>query len=183
VDGTSRTLVADFLRPLTPIAVDFAVWPGGMELALTAYATGGQPPVDFVSSVRCIVSVGEQVLVCEDRHPSVDVLPGGRCEPGESWAQTAHREVFEETGWRVDPHTLSALGFIHFRHLTPVADEHPFPHPDFFQVVRSGEGRGAPEDWVDVEGWVLRSWLHPVTEALELPISACGRAFLSQLRR
>ncbi|GAA1101665.1 NUDIX domain-containing protein [Nocardiopsis composta] len=29
------------------------------------------------------------------------VLPGGRREPGETWAQTAIREVFEETGIRL----------------------------------------------------------------------------------
>ncbi len=181
MNGTSRTPAEEFLRPLTPIAIDTALWPGGMKLALSAYATDHQPPLDLVSSVRCIVSVDDQVLVCEDRHPSVDVLPGGRCEPGESWTQTAQREVLEETGWQVDPATLSPLGFIHFRHLTPVADDHPFPNPDFFQVVLCGKGHGAPESWVDVEGWVLRSWLVPVTEALDLPISACGRAFLSLL--
>lgn len=87
----------------------------------------------------------------------------------------------KETGWRVDSETLSPLGFIHFRHLTPVALNHPFPNPDFFQVVLHGEGHGAPDDWIDTEGWVLRSWPVLVTEALALPISACGRAFLALL--
>lgn len=174
-------LFLDLLRRLTPIAVDTAERPGGLKLAVAAYANGDQPPLELVSSVRCIVRVGARVLVCEDRHPSVDVLPGGRCEAGESWAETAQREVLEETGWRVDSETLSPLGFIHFRHLTPVAANHPFPNPDFFQVVLHGEGHGAPDDWIDTEGWVLRSWPVLVTEALALPISACGRAFLALL--
>lgn len=155
-----------------------------MRLALAAYAADDQPPQELVSSVRCVVIVGGEVLVCEDRHPTIDVLPGGRCEPGESWAETAQREVHEETGWRLNPESLVLLGFIHCRHLTPVPEDHPFPNPDFFQVILRGEGEGAaPENWVDVEDWVLRSWLAPVADALGLPISACGRAFLSLLVR
>jgi 8-oxo-dGTP pyrophosphatase MutT (NUDIX family) len=154
-----------------------------MRLAVAAYNTADEPPAELVSSVRCIVRVGDEVLVYEDSHPSVDVLPGGRCEPGETWPETARREVLEETGWRVDPTSLSQLGFIHFRHLTPVPEDHPFPNPDFLQVVLFGEGHNAPQDWVDVEGYVVRSWLVPLTEALELPISAHGRAFLALLVR
>lgn len=136
-----------------------------------------------MSSARCIVTVGRNVLMYEDRHPSTDVMPGGRCELGESWEQTVQREVHEETGWTIEPETLSPLDFLHYRHLTPVPENHPFPHPDFFQVVMRGEGSGRPDNWVDVEGYVLRSWLLPVAEAIALPISTCGRAFLELLDR
>jgi uncharacterized damage-inducible protein DinB len=108
-----------------------------------------------VTSVRCLVTVGGQLLACEDAHPSVNVWPGGRREPHESWAQTARREVSEETGWLVQPESLTMLGFLHYRHLTPVPAHHPYPSPDFLQVVMHGDAVGGSEGWVDTEGHVL----------------------------
>lgn len=183
MDSEPERSVEELLRRYLPIAVDTVEWPGGMKLAVAAYATADTPPHALVSSARCIVTVGPSVLVYEDSHPSTDVMPGGRCEPGETWMQTVQREVFEETGWTVEPETLSPLGFLHYRHLTPVPEDHPLPHPDFFQVVMRGEGSGKPDQWTDVEGYVLRSWLVPAAEATVLPISTCGRAFLELLNR
>jgi ADP-ribose pyrophosphatase YjhB (NUDIX family) len=37
-------------------------------------------------------------------------LPGGYLEAGETWTEGAARELFEETGVRVDPATLRACG-------------------------------------------------------------------------
>ncbi len=45
-----------------------------------------------------------QVLLTEQSHPSIGVeiqLPGGGIDPGESPVAALHREVMEETGWRV----------------------------------------------------------------------------------
>ena len=89
----------------------------------------------------------------------------------------------EETGWRVDPERLEMLGFIHARHFTPVPDDHPFPHPDFLQVVMGGEGTGEPAGWVDSEGWVQRSWLASPGEAQSLPLPATNQVFLTRMRR
>lgn len=40
-------------------------------------------------------------------------LPGGHVEPGESVRQAAVRELFEETGVRLDAATLEMLGVVH----------------------------------------------------------------------
>lgn len=162
-----------------PAAVETAHWPQGMTLRVATYLGEGDVPPELVVSVRCVVTVGRAVLVCEDATPSCDVLPGGRCEPGESWRQTAQREVREETGWHVDPDQLTPLGFIHLRHLTPVPPGHPFPQPDFLNVVLHGVGTGSPVGWVDLEGWVQRSRLMPYAAAAGLPLSAAGSVFLA----
>ena len=39
--------------------------------------------------------------------------PGGRRQPGESFAETAAREVEEETGWLVRPGSFRLLGWLH----------------------------------------------------------------------
>ena len=169
----------ELLAARTPAARETAEWPGDMRLEMAAYLGDAELPDELVVSVRCLVTVASRVLVCEDAAPSVHVLPGGRREPGESWPETARREVVEETGWHVDPTLLQTVGFIHVRHVTPVPDDHPFPHPDFLQVVLRGEGTGTPAGWVDREGWVQRSWLASLEEARALPLPGVGRAFLS----
>ncbi|MHA6264297.1 NUDIX domain-containing protein [Arenibacterium sp. CAU 1754] len=46
---------------------------------------------------------GELLLTCQ-YGPKPDVqLPGGGIDPGESPIPALHREVFEETGWRIAP--------------------------------------------------------------------------------
>lgn len=46
---------------------------------------------------------GELLLTCQ-YGPAPDVqLPGGGIDPGESPIPALHREVFEETGWRITP--------------------------------------------------------------------------------
>ncbi|GGE55577.1 NUDIX hydrolase [Actibacterium pelagium] len=44
------------------------------------------------------------MLVTHQMHPYTEVqLPGGGIDPGESPLQALHREVLEETGWRIAP--------------------------------------------------------------------------------
>ncbi len=78
-----------------------------------------------------------------------------------SLVQTACREVHEETGWLVDPKSLRPLGWLHFEHLREQPVDHPWPHPDFLQVVYTGRAsdrdRGADVEWTDTEGYELSS--------------------------
>lgn len=162
------------LAPLQPVTVERAEWTvGPLEFAL--YLGPSELPDELVTSVRCIVQVGEQLLSCEDAHPSVHIWPGGRREPGETWTETAVREVAEETGWQLDPASLVMLGFLHFRHLTAVPSGHPYPNPDFLQVVFHGTAARGPAGWMDSEGYVLRTTAVDMDAVDSLPITDAER--------
>lgn len=46
---------------------------------------------------------GEVLLTHQDQPWPEFQLPGGGIDPGETPAQALHREVYEETGWRIGP--------------------------------------------------------------------------------
>lgn len=57
-----------------------------------------------------ILPHGDGVLLTHQDRPEPELqLPGGGIDPGESPLQALHREVFEETGWRIaQPRRLGA---------------------------------------------------------------------------
>lgn len=145
-------------------------WPGGtMPLRVSAYlGTDLVVPDELVTSVRCVVEVAGQIVVC--RTPSdLHALPGGRREPGETYAETAAREVREETGWQLDERTLRPLGLIHLRHLAEPPPGYAYPYPDFVQLVFAGlaSDRVSRAEWVDTEGWEQESFLVAKADVLE----------------
>ncbi|WP_428548223.1 NUDIX hydrolase [Profundibacter sp.] len=49
-----------------------------------------------------ILPLGRNLLLTHQDEPTPEFqLPGGGIDPGESAIQALHREVFEETGWRI----------------------------------------------------------------------------------
>jgi 8-oxo-dGTP pyrophosphatase MutT (NUDIX family) len=67
-------------------------------------------PVEHRRAVRLVVlDTEDNVLLFRTRHPEYPEfglwweLPGGGIDPGETFVDTAVRELFEETGFRVDP--------------------------------------------------------------------------------
>lgn len=112
------------------------------------------------------------------------VWPGGRRLPGETYEMTARREVYEETGWLLDEVDLRRLGFLHFRYVDTQPDDHPYPHPDFLQVVYTGRAHrrdGRAADWIDHDGWEQGHRLLTVSDLSGIDLTAVQRVFIDLL--
>lgn len=84
----------------------------------------GQPPIRGQShklrrGVYAILPRGRDLLLTFQAAPFEELqLPGGGIDPGESPVQALHREVYEETGWKIaTPRRLGA-----FRRFTYMPD-------------------------------------------------------------
>jgi 8-oxo-dGTP pyrophosphatase MutT (NUDIX family) len=169
------------LSRLTPAAQHRITWSGGIRLQVSAYPTPTAVPDELITSIRCIVRVDHRVIVCQ-APDELHIWPGGRREPGETYEQTAQREVREETGWLIDPGDLQLLGFLHFRLIDPAPPGHPYPHPDFLQLVYTAPAREHADphatSWTDVEGWEECHQLLTRAELDAAPLTEVQRAFL-----
>jgi 8-oxo-dGTP pyrophosphatase MutT (NUDIX family) len=131
------------------------------------------------------VIVDRHVMICtnaDGKHP----WPGGRRALGESFAETARREVHEETGWMLNAESIRDLGWLHFEHLSQQPDDYPNPHPDFLQIVCTGSAsvRDHRHDaWTDTEGYEVASELVPIEDVPAHlsgdPVAQLSRPFLS----
>jgi ADP-ribose pyrophosphatase YjhB (NUDIX family) len=174
------------LETVTPVAVEESAWAKGtLPLRICAFTTPAELPDELVLSVRCLVIVEGQLVVCENADGYFHAWPGGRREPGETFVETACREVHEETGWRLNPDTLRPMGWLHLQHLNRQPDDHPYPHPDFLQIVYSGKAAsrdgGQMASWTDTEGYELRSQLLPLDAACDIVNDSVCNVFLREL--
>jgi len=147
---------------VSPAAVEETAWANGaVPLRIAAHTRAAELPDELVLSVRCIVLVEDDIVVCSNRDGILHPWAGGRREGDETVVETACREAHEETGWLVDPESLRPLGWLHFEHLREQSVDHPWPHPDFLQVVYAGRASdrdgGADVEWTDTEGYELSS--------------------------
>ena len=165
--GERHPVLAEILSAARPAATHDGAWANGaVRLRIAAYPAPLQVPVeidDLVLSVRCLVRVGDEVVLCSNADGFSHVWPGGRREAGESLEQTACREVREETGWLVDPESLRPIGWLHYEYLDPADEDSPWPYPDFLQLVYVGRAHKRDGDadvaWTDTEGYELSSCL------------------------
>jgi 8-oxo-dGTP pyrophosphatase MutT (NUDIX family) len=168
------TALSVFLRDLAPAATETDQW-GEMAFQVSGYLTANMPSLEYVTSVRAIVTQGAYALVITspDRE---HILPGGRREPGESLTETVRREALEETGWSLT--SLRLLGFKHFHHLTPRPDGYPYPYPDFLQVVYTAVAEVYHPDQRRVDDYELDARFLPLAEVRTLLLSPVQRILL-----
>jgi hypothetical protein len=178
--------MAELLRNTEPAATDETAW--GVErlyrIRRAAYIDDAALPEELITSVRCIVRVGDEFVVCTNLHGKSHPWPGGRREPGETLAETARREVHEETGWLIDNSSLRRLGWLHIESLEEMDPELPYPYPDLLHVVfecRADER--AAESWTDTEGYEASSCLMSLDAAhAAVDGDPLSRVFLDLLR-
>lgn len=169
--GIRHLALTSLLVGQSPVARHIVTWLNGtMTLRISAYTTTPELPAELVTSVRCLVRVGEQFVLCENAH-GCHLVPGGRRQTGESYVDTAVREVHEETGWLVRPESLRQVGWLHLENLGTRPRDESAAYPDFLQVVLCGRAverdGGADTQWTDTDGWEQSSRLVSTDEARE----------------
>jgi 8-oxo-dGTP pyrophosphatase MutT (NUDIX family) len=169
--GRRHPELAVALARVSPVERSETAWAEGeLPLRIAAYFQSVTLPEELITSVRCIVRVDDKVVVCTNADGFSHAWPGARREPGESFVQTACREVLEETGWMLEPASVEQLGWIHIEHLSPRPPDWPWPHPDFCQLVFVGRADsrhgGRDNAWSDTEGYELSSHLMGLAEAV-----------------
>jgi hypothetical protein len=98
--GIRRPGLERLLRNAVPVGFTETVWADGtLPLRVTAFFDPVDLPSEIVTSVRCFVLVHDEIVICQTPDGPWHPWPGGRREPGETYEETALREVHEETGW------------------------------------------------------------------------------------
>ena len=108
------------------------------------------PPIEEVQSVNVVPFVGNACIVIGLADGSVS-LPGGTMERGESFLETARRELREEVGAEIRSLALVGQWACHSHDPRPWRSH--LPHPDFIRLVLCGEVEivGPPENPTDGE--------------------------------
>ena len=170
--------IASFLQELEPTVKESAVWRDGqMSLSIRTYLGSRSPPLEYVTSVRCVLLHKEAVLIVHSTDGTYHILPGGRREDNESVKETLRREVLEEAGWTIKEESL--LGFMHFHHLSPKPEGYTYPYPDFFQLVFKAQAETHLPHRRELGDWEQDSGFHPYAELAELDLSPSNRLFLN----
>lgn len=91
-----------------------------------------------------IIDAGDSLLASFQEHPWPELqLPGGGIDPGESTLPALHREVMEETGYRI--HSLRRMGMCH--RYTYMPDYERFAHKQcHIYTARLGRRIGDPTE-------------------------------------
>jgi|GEM_PF-377667 8-oxo-dGTP diphosphatase len=89
------------------------------------------PPTDLITAAFVFAFDGDRLLMTHLKARGWD-LPGGHTEPGETPEQTARREVYEETGARLNQITCFAHAHIHLN--APKPTDYKYPYPDSYMV-------------------------------------------------
>lgn len=107
-----------------------------------------EPEVRAAGGLLWRMDVDDRTEVLLVHRPRYDdwTLPKGKCDPGESWENTAHREVLEETGFDVELGVeLPSVAYRDHKGRTKLVRY-------WTMTVRSGTF--VPNDEVDVIAWL-----------------------------
>lgn len=118
---------------------------------------------------------GREVLLTHQMDPTPEFqLPGGGVDPGESPVVSLHREVMEETGWRIGP--VRRLGA--YRRFTYMPDYDLWAEKlCHIYLARPALRRGAPTEAGHTAVWT------PIETAARVVASVGDRRFLSSVLR
>lgn len=167
-----------FLRRHEVAAEAWPVWGHGrIRLRQHTYLSQEMPPDELITSVRAVLFRGHEVMVIQDHTDDPYIVPGGRREAGESVLETLHREVLEETGWRLKQ--TAVLGFVHYRHLTPEPEGHPYPYPDFIQVIYTAVAGTFHPEAIEPDEYVTSSRFQPIADVMDLALKPGQQALLT----
>jgi len=138
------------------------------------------PPIEEVQSVNVVPFIGNDCVVISLAGGSVN-LPGGTMERGESFLETARREIREEVGAEI--RSLALIGQWACHSDDPKPWRSHLPHPDFIRVVLCGEIEivRPPENPEDGEQ-IARVEVLPLEEAISR-LDAAQRHELAALYR
>jgi len=89
------------------------------------------PPTGRITAAFVFAFEGDRLLMTHLKSRGWD-LPGGHIEPNETPEQTARREVFEETGARLNQ--LTCFAHIHMHIDAPKPNDYTYPYPDSYMV-------------------------------------------------
>jgi len=89
------------------------------------------PPVEHTTAALVFAFESDRLLMTQLKSRGWD-LPGGHIEPHETPEQSARREVFEETGARLQQ--LHCFAHYHIHIDAPKPKDYPYPYPDSYMV-------------------------------------------------
>lgn len=119
-------------------------------------------PEDSLPAAYALVALrhADRLLMVHVRDRCCWELPGGRLEPGETAREGAVRELYEETGQRVDPEALRFAGYV----TTAIGPEQ--------RVLRGALFTGETEAPTPFAAGEEIAEIHWLAEGAELPASA-----------
>jgi 8-oxo-dGTP diphosphatase len=89
------------------------------------------PPSEQVTAALVLAFSGDRFLMADLVRRGLDI-PGGHVEHGESLEEAMRREVYEETGARLDE--AQVLAWEHYRLLGQRPENYPYPYPDSYML-------------------------------------------------